>query len=148
MGYLHFSFPRWIIETDKKTYSPDFMINCAGLYSDRIAKMALPETELPCKILPFRGQYYHLKKEKQGLVNGLIYPIPNPKLPFLGIHLTRMIGGTVEAGPNAVLATVREGYKKSDFILKDFTDVLSYSGFWKLRMKYWKTGIYEMYRSF
>lgn len=146
--HLHYSFPRWIIETDAKTYSPDFVINCAGLYSDRIAKMALPEKDLPCKILPFRGEYYLLKKEKRALVNGLIYPVPNPKLPFLGVHLTRMISGSVEAGPNAVLATAREGYKKSDFVLKDFSDALSYSGFWKLGMKYWKTGLYEIYRSF
>ena len=146
--YLHYSFPRWIVETDAGTYSPDFVINCAGLHCDRFAKMALPEKDLPCKILPFRGEYYLLKKEKRDLVQGLIYPVPNSKLPFLGVHLTRMINGSVEAGPNAVLATAREGYKKSDFVLKDFSDVLSYTGFWKLGMKYWKTGLYEMYRSF
>ncbi|MCP5503961.1 MAG: L-2-hydroxyglutarate oxidase [Chlamydiales bacterium] len=146
--YLHYSFPRWIVETNAGTYSPDFVINCAGLHCDRIAKMALPEQDLPCQILPFRGEYYLLKKEKRELVRGLIYPVPNPKLPFLGVHLTRMVNGNVEAGPNAVLATAREGYKKSDFVLKDFSDVLSYSGFWKLGMKYWKTGLYEMYRSF
>jgi L-2-hydroxyglutarate oxidase len=146
--YLHYSFPRWIVETNRGTYATDFIINCAGLHSDRIAKMALPEKDLPCKILPFRGEYYLLKKEKRALVKGLIYPVPNPKLPFLGVHLTRMINGGVEAGPNAVLATAREGYKKSDFVFKDFSDVLSYSGFWKLGMKYWKTGFYEMYRSF
>lgn len=146
--YLHYSFPRWIVEADTGTYSSDYVINCAGLYCDRIAKIALPEKALPCKILPFRGEYYLLKKEKRDLVKGLIYPVPNPKLPFLGVHLTRMINGSVEAGPNAVLAMAREGYKKSDFVLKDFSDVLSYSGFWKLGMKYWKTGLYEMYRSF
>ena len=146
--YLHYSFPRWIAETDVGTYSPDFVINCAGLYCDRLAQMALPEKDLPCQILPFRGEYYLLKEEKRAFVRGLIYPVPNPKLPFLGVHLTRMINGNIEAGPNAVLATSREGYKKSDFVLKDFSDVLSYSGFWKLGMKYWKTGLYEMYRSF
>ena len=143
--HLHYSFPRWIIETSQKTQRCDFVINCAGLYSDRIAKMALPDKKIPCQILPFRGEYYMLKKKS--LVKGLIYPVPNPKLPFLGVHLTRMIDGSVEAGPNAILATAREGYAKSDFLMHEFVETLSYPGFWKLSMKYWKTGMYEMYRS-
>ncbi len=143
--HLHFSFPRWIIETSQKTERCDFVINCAGLYSDRIARMALPDRKIPCQILPFRGEYYMLKKDT--LVKGLIYPVPNPKLPFLGVHLTRMIDGRVEAGPNAVLATAREGYTKSNFVMYEFAETVSYPGFWKLSMKYWKTGMYEMYRS-
>lgn len=144
---IHYSYPKWHIETNKKTFTCDYLINAAGLHSDRIAATALPHKDLPCRILPFRGEYYLLKEDKRSLVNGLIYPIPNPKLPFLGVHLTRMINGNVEAGPNAVLALSREGYRKTDFILKDFAETLSYSGFWKMSMKYWKTGAYEMYRS-
>ena len=144
---IRYAYPKWNIDTSKNTFTCDYLINAAGLYSDRIAEMALPDKELPCRILPFRGEYYLLKEDKRNLVNGLIYPVPNPKLPFLGVHLTRMINGQVEAGPNAVLAMSREGYRKTDFILKDFTDTLSYSGFWKMSMKYWKTGAYEMYRS-
>lgn len=142
---LHFSFPKWVIETNQKTERCDFVINCAGLYSDRIARMALPNKKIPCQILPFRGEYYMLKKKS--LVRGLIYPVPNPKLPFLGVHLTRMIDGRVEAGPNAVLATAREGYVRSNFVMHEFAETISYPGFWKLSMKYWKTGLYEIYRS-
>ncbi|MCB1109736.1 MAG: L-2-hydroxyglutarate oxidase [Chlamydiia bacterium] len=145
VSHLHFSFPHWTIETSKKTEMCNFIINCAGLYCDKIAKMALPDKQLPCKILPFRGEYYLL--QKQELVKGLIYPVPNPKLPFLGVHLTRMIDGSVEAGPNAVLATAREGYTKSDFVWRETAETLTYPGFWKLSRKYWKTGVYEMYRS-
>ncbi len=85
--------------------------------------------------------------KKKSLVRGLIYPVPNPKLPFLGVHLTRMIDGRVEAGPNAVLATAREGYVRSNFVMHEFAETISYPGFWKLSMKYWKTGLYEIYRS-
>ncbi len=143
--HLHFSFPRWIIETSQKTERCDFVINCAGLYSDRIARMALPDRKISCQILPFRGEHYILKKNS--LVKGLIYPVPNLKLPFLGVHLTHMIDGRAEAGPNVVLATAREGYRKSNFVMHEFAETMSYPGFWKLSMKYWKTGMYEMYRS-
>lgn len=143
---LRFSFPRWSIETSKTTERCDYVINCAGLYSDKIAKMALPHHEIPCRILPFRGEYYML--QRKNLVKGLIYPVPNPKLPFLGVHLTRMIDGKVEAGPNAVLATAREGYQKSRFVLSEFVETIAYPGFWKLSRKYWKTGLFELHRSF
>jgi L-2-hydroxyglutarate oxidase LhgO len=145
LTYLRYSFPRWVIETLKQTHTCDFVINCAGLYSDSIAKMALPNAQIPCQILPFREEYYELKKPS--LVKGLIYPMPNPRLPFLGAHLNKMSDGKVEAGPNTVLATAREGYLKTSFSLKEFSETLTYSGFWKFTAKYFKTGIYEMHRS-
>ncbi|GAE27161.1 L-2-hydroxyglutarate oxidase [Halalkalibacter wakoensis JCM 9140] len=135
-----------IIETDKGTYKSRFIINCAGLYSDRIAKLAGYKTDL--KIVPFRGEYFKLKPEKRYLVKHLIYPVPNPNFPFLGVHFTRMIGGEVDAGPNAVLSFKREGYKKTDFNLSDFTEVMTYGGFWKLATKYMKEGMEEMLRSY
>lgn len=125
-----------------------FLINCAGLFSDRIARKLLGEKLVPHRILPFRGEYYELSEEKRKLVNGLIYPVPDPRFPFLGVHLTRMINGHVEAGPNAILATAREGYRKSDFNIRDCADILSYPGFWKMAANYWKAGAYEMARSF
>ncbi len=100
------------------------------------------------KIVPFRGEYYELIPPKRSLVNFLIYPVPDPKFPFLGVHFTRMIDGSVEAGPNAVLAFQREGYSKWSFSLKDSLDTLTYKGFWKLAGKFWKTGFGEMYRSY
>lgn len=135
-----------IIETKSKTYKANMLINCAGLHSDRIAKMSGYYPDM--KIIPFRGEYYKLKPEKRYLVKNLIYPVPNPKFPFLGVHFTRMIGGEVDAGPNAVLSFKREGYKKTDFDLKDFCEVMGYGGFWKLASKYMKEGMEEMYRSF
>lgn len=135
-----------VIETNKNTYHSKFMINCAGLQSDRIAKMTGYHTDM--KIIPFRGEYYTLKPEKRSLVNNLIYPVPNPNFPFLGVHFTRMIGGEVEAGPNAVLSFKREGYKKTDINLKDLGEVLTYQGFWKLARGYMKEGLSEMARSF
>lgn len=134
------------IETNRGTFYSRFLINCAGLHSDRVAHMGGVNTQL--KIVPFRGEYYELKPEKRYLVKHLIYPVPNPAFPFLGVHFTRMIGGHVEAGPNAVLSFKREGYKKTDFNLKDFTEVMTYPGFWKLASKYWKEGLEECVRSF
>lgn len=122
------------------------VINCAGLQSDRVARMFGAEPDV--KIVPFRGEYYELKPEKHHLVNNLIYPVPDPKFPFLGVHFTRMIHGGVEAGPNAVLALEREGYTKWDVSVKDTLDTLTYGGFWKLAGKFWKTGFGEVYRSF
>lgn len=121
------------------------LINCGGLYSDRVAKLCGIKPTV--KIIPFRGEYYQLIPEKQHLINNLVYPVPNPKFPFLGVHFTRMVGGAVEAGPNAVLAFKREGYKKSDFSLSDSIDTFTYPGFWVLAAKYWYTGFGEMYRS-
>lgn len=135
-----------IVETSNKTYKTRFVINCGGLHSDRIAKMSGYNPEM--KIVPFRGEYYKLKPEKRYLVKNLIYPVPNPNFPFLGVHFTRMIGGEVDAGPNAVLSFKREGYKKTDFDLKDFSEVMTNRGFWKLASKYMKEGMEEMARSF
>ncbi len=129
----------------KREYAPKVVVNCAGLYSDKIAKACLGSAEH--QILPFRGEYYLLREEKRSLVKGLIYPVPDPQFPFLGVHLTPMVNGKVEAGPNAILALAREGYRRTDFCLRDISDVLSYSGFWKMAGKYWKAGMYEMARS-
>ncbi|MEK6480673.1 L-2-hydroxyglutarate oxidase [Catalinimonas sp. 4WD22] len=132
--------------TDKRTFETSLVVNCAGLYSDKIAR--LTSEKLNLKIIPFRGEYYEIKPERQYLVNNLIYPVPDPNFPFLGVHFTRMIHGGVEAGPNAVLAFQREGYTKSDINLKELAETLSWPGFQKVAMKYWKTGFGEMYRSF
>ncbi|MGM9924327.1 MAG: L-2-hydroxyglutarate oxidase [Bacillus sp. (in: firmicutes)] len=134
------------IETDKGTIKARMVINCAGLHSDRVAEAAGYKTDM--KIVPFRGEYYKLKPEKRHLVKHLIYPVPNPKFPFLGVHFTRMIGGEVDAGPNAVLSFKREGYKKTDFNIKDFAEVMGYGGFWKLAGGFMKEGIEEYIRSF
>lgn len=134
------------IETSKGTVQAKVMINCAGLQSDRIAKMTGYSADL--KIVPFRGEYYKLKESSRSLVNHLIYPVPNPDFPFLGVHYTRMIGGEVEAGPNAVLSFKREGYKKTDINLFDIAETLTYKGFWKLAGKNMKEGLNEMARSY
>ncbi|AXK40245.1 L-2-hydroxyglutarate oxidase [Crenobacter cavernae] len=131
--------------TQDAAYSARFLINCAGLFCDRVARMDDADPQL--KIVPFRGEYYEIKPERRHLVKHLIYPVPNPAFPFLGVHYTRMIGGHVEAGPNAVLAFKREGYGKRDFNLRDMAEVLAYPGFWKLSAKYWREGLDEMVRS-
>jgi (S)-2-hydroxyglutarate dehydrogenase len=133
------------VETDKHVYEADNMVSCAGLFSDRVASMTEKENDL--RIIPFRGEYYKLSKEKEHLVKTLIYPVPDPSFPFLGVHFTRMIRGGVEAGPNAVLAFKREGYKFQDFNLEDTKDTLTWPGFWKIVAKYGQTGMGEMYRS-
>ena len=135
-----------MIETNNGTFETRFAINCAGLHSDRVAKLG--GINPPAKIVPFRGEYYELKPEKRYLVKNLIYPVPNPAFPFLGVHFTRMIDGSVHAGPNAVLSLKREGYKKTDFDLGDFAEVIAYPGFWKLAAKHANEGIQEMIRSF
>lgn len=134
------------VVTDKSSYQAKLVVNCAGLYSDKVAAMTVPG--LNVRIIPFRGEYYKLKKEKESLVKNLIYPVPDPNFPFLGVHFTRMAKGGVEAGPNAVLAFSREGYKKSDIKLGELAESLAWPGFQKVARKYWKTGIGEMYRSF
>lgn len=121
------------------------VINCAGLYSDKVAQMSADKIDT--RIIPFRGEYYLIKPEKHYLVKNLIYPVPDPAFPFLGVHFTRMIGGNIEAGPNAVLAFRREGYKKTDVHLGELWETLSWPGFRKVSMKYWKTGMGEMWRS-
>lgn len=135
-----------VVVTQKASYTTKLVINCAGLYSDKVARMTVPD--LNVKIIPFRGEYYKLKKEKEYLVKNLIYPVPDPNFPFLGVHFTRMAKGGVEAGPNAVLAFKREGYKKSDINLSELAESLAWPGFQKVAAKYWRTGMGEMYRSF
>jgi (S)-2-hydroxyglutarate dehydrogenase len=135
-----------IVVTQHASYSTKLVVNCAGLYSDKVARLTVPN--LNVKIIPFRGEYYKLKKEKEYLVKNLIYPVPDPNFPFLGVHFTRMAKGGVEAGPNAVLAFSREGYKKSDIHLGELVESLTWPGFQKVAAKYWRTGISEMYRSF
>jgi L-2-hydroxyglutarate oxidase len=134
------------VVTSHQAFITDLVISCAGLYSDKVASMNVPD--LNVKIVPFRGEYYKLKKEKEYLVRNLIYPVPDPNFPFLGVHFTRMARGGVEAGPNAVLAFKREGYKKTDINLGELTETLLWPGFRKVAGKYWRTGLGEMYRSF
>jgi len=135
-----------VVVSQKESYTTRLVINCCGLYSDKVARLTSPDLNL--KIIPFRGEYYKLKKEKEYLVKNLIYPVPDPNFPFLGVHFTRMVGGGIEAGPNAVLAFSREGYKKSQINLGELAESLAWPGFQKVAFKYWKTGIGEMYRSF
>ncbi|HUK12088.1 MAG TPA: L-2-hydroxyglutarate oxidase [Thermoanaerobaculaceae bacterium] len=121
------------------------LVNCAGLQSDRVARMCGSEPDV--RIVPFRGEYYELTAERAHLVRNLIYPVPNPDFPFLGVHFTRMIGGGVEAGPNAVLAFKREGYTRSSFSLRDSAGTLAFPGFWRMAGGYWRMGMGEMWRS-
>ncbi len=138
---------RCIVSTEKTAYETSLVVNCAGLYSDKVAQMGRT-TPLDVRIVPFRGEYFELKPHRHHLVKNLIYPVPDPNFPFLGVHFTRMIGGGVEAGPNAVLAFRREGYKKLDFDAREFYETISWPGFQKVAAKYWETGLGEIYRSF
>jgi len=134
-----------IAETPKGTFKSGFLINCAGLQSDRVLKLSgrLPED----RIIPFRGEYYALTPSARFLCRNLIYPVPDPEFPFLGVHFTRMIDGGVECGPNAVLAMAREAYRKTDCNWRDILNMISFPGFWKMAAKYWKTGLGEYWRS-
>jgi L-2-hydroxyglutarate oxidase len=134
------------LETPKGTVQARHIINCAGLYADRVAGMI--EERVDVRIVPFRGEYFTLRPESHHLVSGLIYPVPDPRFPFLGVHFTRNIQGSVEAGPNAVLALSREGYRKRDFRLDETLGTLTYPGFWKMTSKHWRTGLSEMRRSY
>lgn len=134
-----------VLETARESFETRFMINCAGLYSDKVATLAGAQPE--AKIVPFRGEYYELVPERRGLVRGLIYPVPNPSFPFLGVHFTRMIDGSVHAGPNAVLALAREGYKKSDLQLGELWETLTYPAFWRLAARHGDEGLREIFRS-
>ena len=127
-------------------YKTRFLINCAGLFSDKVAEIAGIERQV--RIVPFRGEYYMLKDQARHLVKNLIYPVPDPNYPFLGVHFTRTIDGGIEAGPNAVLAWAREGYNKTDINLGEMWDYLSYGGFWHMAREYWSTAMGEYYRSF
>jgi len=135
-----------VLETTAGEYACRYLINCAGLQSDRVARLCGVDPGL--KIIPFRGEYYELGEEKEYLVKNLVYPVPDPAFPFLGVHFTRMIQGGVEAGPNAVLAFKREGYSKTSFSIRDAFEILTYKGFLRLIGPYWKTGFGEMHRSF
>jgi L-2-hydroxyglutarate oxidase len=134
-----------VVQTNLGTYHTSKIVSCGGLFSDRIAPLTAADNNL--RIMPFRGEYYKLKPEREGLVKHLIYPVPDPEFPFLGVHFTRMICGGIEAGPNAVLAFKREGYKFADFSFKDMSDTLTWPGFWKIVAKYGQTGMGEIYRS-
>ena len=134
-----------IVNTQMCDYPTELVINCAGLYSDKIAQLAGENSSI--SIIPFRGEYYVLKPESRHLVNSLIYPVPDPRLPFLGVHFTRRIDGSVEAGPNAVLATAREGYRRRDFNFQETWELLTNPGVWKIGRNYWKTGMGEYTRS-
>jgi L-2-hydroxyglutarate oxidase len=136
----------WVAETEAGEFEADFIVNCAGLHCDRVAELAGERREV--RIVPFRGEYYQIRAERQHLVRHLIYPVPDPRFPFLGVHFTRMIHGGIEAGPNAVLAFSREGYRKTDFRAGDLWDALSYPGLWRFLRKYPSMCWYELRRSF
>ena len=135
-----------VLETTQGAVHSQFLINCGGLFCDRLARLAGARPDL--QIVPFRGEYYTIAPQRRGLIKNLIYPVPDPALPFLGVHFTRTIAGLVEAGPNAVLAFAREGYGKTDIDLHDLRETLTFPGFWGMARRYWQTGIGEMYRSF
>ena len=135
----------YVLKTNQGDFEGRFLVNCAGLYSDRVAKLG--GVNPTAQIIPFRGEYYELKPEKRYLVKNLIYPVPNPNFPFLGVHFTRMIDGCVHAGPNAVLSFKREGYQKTDLNLRDLAESLTYPGLWKLVAQYGAIGAGEVIRS-
>lgn len=134
------------IQTKQGDYAAKQVINCSGLFSDRVARMG--GSHPASKIVPFRGEYYVLKPEAEHLCRALIYPVPNPEFPFLGVHFTKMIHGGIECGPNAVWAFAREGYTNRQINIRDLLESATYPGFLKMALKYWKTGLKEMWRSF
>ncbi len=136
---------RWQVQTTAGPIVSDAVINCAGLQSDRVARLAGKRP--PVRVIPFRGEYYELSKASQPLVKGLIYPVPDPSFPFLGVHFTRMMDGSVHCGPNAVLAAKREGYRRRDVSLRDLAEVLAYRGFWRLARRHALAGSREVARS-
>jgi L-2-hydroxyglutarate oxidase len=135
-----------VVETSNGSFSTTYLINCAGLFSDRIAVMAGGKPDVI--IVPFRGENYDLIPQRSSLVRGLIYPVPDPQFPFLGVHFTRRVNGTVDAGPNAVLAFRREGYERADFSVRDLASSLAFPGFWRMAAKHWRSGLDEFHRSF
>lgn len=136
----------WLAHSAAGDFEADFLVNCAGLHSDRVGELAGEKREV--RIVPFRGEYYQLKRERQHLVRNLIYPVPDPQFPFLGVHFTRLIHGGVEAGPNAVLAFAREGYRKTDFNPADLFDALTFPGLWRFLAKHKRMSWEEIKRSF
>ncbi len=145
----------FVIETSRDALETRRLINCAGLFVDRVAAMTpgfassvRGGIDEPVRIVPFRGEYHRLKPEKQEFVKGLVYPVPDPQFPFLGVHFTPTVHGRVEVGPNAVLAFARQGYRQSDVNLRDLYEIFSYGGFWGMARKHWKTSLPELRRSF
>jgi (S)-2-hydroxyglutarate dehydrogenase len=136
-----------VLQTSGGDYRTRSLINCSGLYSDVVAKMMKSDGREEHRIIPFRGEYYKIAPHRQHLVRNLIYPVPDPTFPFLGVHFTRMANGGVEAGPNAVFALAREGYRHSDVSLRELWQTISFKGFWAMTGKYWQTGFGELYRS-
>ena len=134
-----------IVESKAGAFRARYVINCAGLYSDTITRMAGLQTNL--QIIPFRGEYYEIRHERRGLIRNLIYPVPDPRFPFLGVHFTRRVNGSVEAGPNALLAFRREGYTGGPPDMTEAVDMMRFGGFWKMARKYWQKGLEEQYRS-
>jgi L-2-hydroxyglutarate oxidase len=134
-----------VVETNGSAFSTAHLINCAGLFSDRIARMAGAAPDV--MIVPVRGEYYDLIPSRASLVRALIYPVPDPKFPFLGVHFTRRVDGSVDAGPNAVLAFRREGYRRTDFSVYDLASSLAFAGFWRMGAKHWRSGLGEFHRS-
>jgi L-2-hydroxyglutarate oxidase LhgO len=134
-----------VVETSRGAFSTTALINCAGLQSDRVSRMAGDEPGV--MIVPFRGEYYDLVPERAGLVRALIYPVPDPRFPFLGVHFTRRITGKVDAGPNAVFALAREGYRHRDISLRDLISSLAFPGFWRMARRNWRNGFDEFRRS-
>jgi len=134
-----------IIHTPQERFYVRGLVNCAGLHADRVARRCGIEPEVA--IIPFRGEYYTLREDRRPLVRNLIYPVPDPQFPFLGVHFTRRITGEVEAGPNAVLAFRREGYRRSDVSLGDIAEMVSYGGFWRMARRHWRMGLDEFRRS-
>ncbi len=135
-----------LVCTKQQQFTTRALITCGGLQSDRLAMQTQPDLDL--RIIPFRGEYFELKESAKHLVRNLIYPVPDPNFPFLGVHFTRRIDGTIECGPNAVLAFAREGYRKTDISIREFTQTLAWPGFRKIALKYWRTGLGEYHRSF
>lgn len=146
LRYLHSEGPNLLLGTDREEFRCRFLINCAGLQSDRVARMA--GLRPPARILPFRGEYFVLQGKSAECVHALIYPVPDPKFPFLGVHLTRSLDNEVHAGPNAVLSFKREGYAKTAFSIRDTWECFTYKGFWQLVRRYAKEGLHEMMRSY
>jgi L-2-hydroxyglutarate oxidase len=132
--------------TTKRTHTGRILVTCAGLHSDRLARQTQPD--LPMRIMPFRGEYYVLEPEARKFVRNLIYPVPDPAFPFLGLHFTRVIDGEIECGPNAVFALGREAYTRTGFSLRDTCESLAWPGWRTMARKYWRTGLAEFYRSF
>src|SRR6267154_208330 len=134
-----------VVETNGPAFSTTFLVNCAGLFSDRISRMAGEEPDI--MIVPFRGEYYDLVPQRSSLVRALIYPVPDPRFPFLGVHFTRRVSGKVDAGPNAVFALRREGYRHRDLSLRDLASSVAFLGFWRMAAQHWRSGLDEFHRS-